>query len=444
MKQGVLAGFFLSLCILVFSCTTSSTFSGELDATFGTAGVTLVDFSGLSDTAHAVAVNSSGEVYVVGRAGNATEDFGIAKLTSAGVLDTTFSADGKDTQDIGGSTDDEAYAVTLQTDGKILAVGKGGSDSSAGLALVRWNTDGTLDTSFGTNGIFYNVLVSGYNEFRSIALDTLGRIYVAGNVTSGGKSRFALVRLTALGALDTTFGTNLNGVETTAPYADYDVVTSMVLTTDAVWVAGSAHIPVSVTATTAHSDFLLRKYSRSGPVQGTSHFDFSGIEGTTSSHVYDDRVYSMARDTSGSLILAGSSTMGGLTYFATARFLSSGTLDTTFGTRGAVMTTIKETTGTSTINVDGVASSLLISSTGYYLMAGTSAGTTRNSFAVTRLNSFGQERPFLAENSATLLTLDTTTASANGSALQTDGKWVIVGQAGLGSNSDFALVRFSP
>ncbi|HXI89085.1 MAG TPA: hypothetical protein VNO24_03630, partial [Blastocatellia bacterium] len=113
----------------------------------------------------------------------------LLRLNSNGTLDSTFGAGGYAITDIAGG----AYAVALQPDGKILVNGSSG--------IVRYNTNGSIDTSFAINGVF----ASEIDVSQDIALQADGKI-----VAAGGYSGFALTRLNPDGSPDTSFGTNGN------------------------------------------------------------------------------------------------------------------------------------------------------------------------------------------------------------------------------------------
>src|SRR5262249_37457112 len=128
---------------------------GDLDLSFGTAGKTLTDFNGSQDDqASAVANQVDGKIVAGGKA---TDDFALARYTTAGALDTAFgSGTGRVTTDFNGGKD-IINAIAIQPDGKIVAVGAACGNPACSLlvppgtdiALARYNTDGTLDTTFG-------------------------------------------------------------------------------------------------------------------------------------------------------------------------------------------------------------------------------------------------------------------------------------------------------
>src|SRR5438093_8754306 len=103
----------------------AQTAQGTLDATFGTGGKVTTDFAGDTDEAFAVALQTDGKIVVAGEAktGYSREDFALARYNTNGTLDTTFGTGGKVTTDFAGHTD-QAFAVALQTDGKIVVAGE--------------------------------------------------------------------------------------------------------------------------------------------------------------------------------------------------------------------------------------------------------------------------------------------------------------------------------
>ena len=111
---------------------------------------------------------------------------------AAGDLDTSFDSDGKVTTEVG-STDDFARSVAIQSDGKIVAAGFSSNGSDWDFALVRYNTDGSLDTSFDTDGKVTTAIGSGDDAANSVAIQSDGKIVAAGTISNGNDRDFALV-----------------------------------------------------------------------------------------------------------------------------------------------------------------------------------------------------------------------------------------------------------
>ncbi|MFT6765834.1 MAG: putative delta-60 repeat protein [Alteromonas naphthalenivorans] len=156
---------------------------GSLDTSFDTDGFLTTNF-GSVDAAYGVAIQSDGKIVVSGNSGN---DFAVARYNTDGSLDTTFDTDGKLTTDIGSSSTDVAYGVAIQADGKIVVVGDNGSD----FAVVRYNTDGSLDTTFDTDGkLTTDIGTATADTARAVTIQTDGKIVVVGRSAND----FAVVR----------------------------------------------------------------------------------------------------------------------------------------------------------------------------------------------------------------------------------------------------------
>ncbi|MFN9914245.1 MAG: delta-60 repeat domain-containing protein, partial [Pirellulaceae bacterium] len=133
---------------------------------------------------------------------------------------TFLSGDGIVTTEIGPSVDD-GKSVTVQPDGKIVVAGFVSNGITDDFALVRYNADGSLDTSFGTGGKVATAIGTSIDQGWSVTIQPDGKIVVAGWAANGSNDAFALVRYNAEGSLDTSFGT---GGKVTTPVgtgADY-------------------------------------------------------------------------------------------------------------------------------------------------------------------------------------------------------------------------------
>lgn len=219
--------------------------NGTLDSTFGTNGKVITDLAGNNDEATCIAINTDGK-FAVGSftygAGSSviSADFGIAKYNANGSLDTSFSGDGKHVVVITPSFNDEPVAIAFQNNGKILMGGSAFASTSSrdDFAIVRLNTNGTLDTSFNAGGIFRTAIGSSDDTAYAMKLLSDGKILLAGTVTSGSYTDIGLIRVTTNGYLDTTFGTN---GKTQQGYGNLSVIQDMDIMNDGkVMVCGSA------------------------------------------------------------------------------------------------------------------------------------------------------------------------------------------------------------
>jgi uncharacterized delta-60 repeat protein len=182
---------------------------GSLDATFGNGGKVVTDASSSFDGVFDVRVASDGKIVVGGGTGNypfGASDFLLLRYNADGSLDPSFGSGGIVTTDFGGS--DTAFAIGLTADGKIVAGGATNSSDPGDFAVARYNPDGSLDTSFGSGGRATTDVASGSNDNgNGVVVLPDGRVVVAGITSSApNASAFAVVRYTAAGAVDPTFG----------------------------------------------------------------------------------------------------------------------------------------------------------------------------------------------------------------------------------------------
>lgn len=127
---------------------------GVFDTTFSDDGKQTIDFGTSGDVARAVAIQADGKIVDAGYSYFLSAYvFAVARYNSDGSLDTTFSGDGKETTDVGPASD-YAFAVAIQTDGKIVLTGytNDGTNGHDDFAVVRYNNDGSLDSSFSSDG----------------------------------------------------------------------------------------------------------------------------------------------------------------------------------------------------------------------------------------------------------------------------------------------------
>src|SRR4051794_39298341 len=196
---------------------------GNLDPSFGTGGKVLTDFSGGSSNGYAMTV-SGGKTLV---AGTLHGDFVVARYNANGSLDTTFGPahTGYATVDFG-SDADEAYAIAIGPDGKIVLAGQTNRGATFyDFAVARLNADGSLDSTFGAahTGKFCADFAGDFDQATGVAVQSNGAVVVSRMATVDFNAEFALLRLTSAGALDTSFGAAHTGkilTEWTDAYAE--------------------------------------------------------------------------------------------------------------------------------------------------------------------------------------------------------------------------------
>ncbi|MEI2769104.1 MAG: cadherin domain-containing protein [Nitrosomonas sp.] len=188
--------------------------NGALDTSFGGgSGYVSTDFTGGSDRADGLTIQADGKVVLAGFGFNGTSfDVALVRYNMDGSLDTSFNGTGKVLTDFGANSSDTGNEVRIQADGKIVVAGYSATGGTNDFAIARYNTNGTLDTGFGTGGkVTINVGGSDFGE--GLAIQSDGKILVTGTAGINGGD-VGLVRLNTDGSLDTTFGDG-DGIVTT-------------------------------------------------------------------------------------------------------------------------------------------------------------------------------------------------------------------------------------
>jgi uncharacterized delta-60 repeat protein len=256
---------------------------GSPDTTFGTGGVVVTDFTAgvvagpSADVARGLLLLPDGQFVVSGRsdAGGTGTDFALARYTPTGALDTTFNTTGQVLTDFAGG-DDAANAVAIDpSTGRLIAAGSAGANSTnttTTFALARYNTDGTLDSTFGTGGKVTTAIGSQDDEAFAVGVGAKGLIVAAGATTAGGGSTsdFAAVRYTAKGTPDRLFG---NGGIATAHFDEPAAANQVLLGTDGSVLLAGAATPSLASVDPAHLDVALAQLTNRGvldPAFGTN------------------------------------------------------------------------------------------------------------------------------------------------------------------------------
>jgi uncharacterized delta-60 repeat protein len=276
---------------------------GSKDTSFGTGGMTITDFAGLTDQAHGVAIQPDGKIVVAGFAtrGSVTfadADFAVVRYMSDGTLDGSFGSGGKITTNIAGPAD-FANAVALQSDGRIVVVGRvapdGGSNPDFG--VVRYLTDGRLDPSFATTSFdFFGVKESDIAE--DVVIQPDGKIVVGGSARSAGTNRFALARMNPDGTFDKGFGTG--GLVNTTFSGQNDFAHALALQADGkIVVAGEV-------SSLSRGDFGIARYRQDGTLDA---FGTGGIEQIDFFAGFD-AAFDVALQPDGKIVAVGSAVNG--------------------------------------------------------------------------------------------------------------------------------------
>ena len=321
----------------------------------------------------------------------------------AGSLDPAFGGNGTVVTDVGADTQDTGVDVAVQPDGKIVVAGTSGDD----VLVLRYNADGTLDTSFSGDGKLTQD-ISGADAGNAVALQPDGKILVAGS--SGADTAFAVLRFTPAGALDTTFDTD--GVVTEPFTGTATAATDVAFTGGGIVVAGSTGDP---------GDFALARYTEAGALD--TGFDGDGTV-ITDVAASDDVATALAVQTDGALVVAGSSDDD----VAVVRYTTAGLPDPTFDTDGRVLTSV---TG------GGFATSVAIAPGGQIVVGG---GAGDDSLLL-RYTAAGALDPAFSGD-GTVVTDWGTSSQIWSVGVQPDGRIVTAGENPTASG-DFLVARYA-
>ncbi|MFF1658467.1 calcium-binding protein [Streptomyces sp. NPDC058255] len=207
---------------------------GSIDTSFGSGGEVVTDMAGGQDGAGGVALQPDGKIVVVGTSeipDNGCCWFTVARYNANGTLDTGFGDGGWVRADFGDNGSSAGEAVAVQSDGKILAAGQTGGR----FAVVRYLADGSPDPAFGTAGQVVTSFTEGALGY-DMALQPDGRIVVAG-YTGSTRFDFALARYNSDGSLDSGFGT---GGRVVTDFGDYEFVNGVAVQSDGKIVAAGS------------------------------------------------------------------------------------------------------------------------------------------------------------------------------------------------------------
>jgi uncharacterized delta-60 repeat protein len=327
-------------CACIMTITIQFAYSQTaLDPTFGNSGKVITNLS-TYEKASSVITQPDGKILI--GYNNSSEKFGIIRYNSNGSIDNTFGTNGLATFDFSINDGNSVYKIVLQPDGKILAAGGVGYDSQTypneDFAIVRFNSNGLIDNTFGSNG---KVIIDISNDDAAIdiVLQTDGKILIGGvtnKYTSNVLQKFALVRLNTNGGVDNTFG--ISGKVITGLNASYIIGTTLKIQSDGkILFAGL----LDERRSSKLSGHVLVRYLSNGTLDTSF-----GIDGIVTSNNLNSNYFGIF--TNMVLLSDGKIILGGLGLLTTGykrlgaslvKLNNNGGLDNTFGTNGIMIDT---------------------------------------------------------------------------------------------------------
>lgn len=188
--------------------------NGAVDTTFNGTGYLDLFFGTAQDRGKCIKIQPDGKIIVAGRSGDLGQNFAMARINTNGTLDSSFGINGK-VQTTFSGTQSGVNSIALQPDGKIILGGwTNNLPFEYDFALIRYNSDGSIDTTFGVNGkVVTTINNMGSDTISKVLIQNDGKI-IAGGYDSQSVGNYTLVRYLPNGSLDTTFGTNGVAVDT--------------------------------------------------------------------------------------------------------------------------------------------------------------------------------------------------------------------------------------
>ncbi len=401
--------------------------AGSLDNTFGVGGIVTTDF-GSNDAGRSVALQSDGKLVVAGNSYMVSGDKigALARYNTDGTLDNTFDSDGKVTTVVG-DLSTEFISVAIQNDGKIVTVGGTiNTDSSLyyyrsmDLAVVRYKSDGSLDTTFSNDGKIV-IVIDHTCTLSSVVIQADGKILAVGYKNWD----VVIVRFNSNGTLDNSFDTDGIAIRSLGWYALYPN-SVRVQSDNKILVAGNHGSGLG-------SNLFLARYNPDGSPDLT----FNSVGYIITSTTITNYGYSVCQQSNGKIIVAGCIYNGNYIQFSVIRYNTNGSVDSTFGSGGIITTSF---TG-----YDAVGYSAVIQSDDKIIVAGETFTTVSYvEFALARYTSNGTLDNSFGTGGKVITNISNGAEMGYSVLLQNDNKIAVAGFTDNNSTDwDFAIARFN-
>jgi uncharacterized delta-60 repeat protein len=393
---------------------------GDLDPTFGNGGKVLTDFNSSNDWLSRIAVQPDGKIVAIGDT-HPSHRGALARYNPDGTLDQTFGNGGKVITVA--SVRESAAGLLILPDGKIMIGGSFGEFDTSFL-LLRFNSNGSVDSTFGNGGMVTTNLGTDNDRVYALALQSDGKIVAAGkkgiqfNPTEQRKGNAALARYNPDGSLDPTFGSGGIVINDFGQGLESYAIEVIIQPDGRIIIAGESSYA-----------FLVARYNSNGTLDSTFG-NGDGFALVSSSNNWDHGRDAVLQ-ADGKIILVGSAQLNSpYESFAVARFNSDGSLDKSFGDGGTVLMVDQGDLEAAVLQSDGKLIAL---------------GTSGVDFTLLRLNTDGSLDSTFGSGGTVVTTFGGSAADGSDIILQTDGKIVAGGLSSTDfffQNTDFALARY--
>jgi uncharacterized delta-60 repeat protein len=315
--------------LLAASAQLASAADGDLDPTFGNGGKVVTDFNNSNDWLSRIAVQPDGKIVAIGDT-HPSHRGALARYNPDGTLDATFGNGGRVITVA--TVRESAAGLLILPDGKIMISGSISlpSEFNSSFALLRFNSDGSVDSTFGNGGTVMTNIAEADDQAYAIALQANGKIVAAGRrgiqfyPSEQRKGNVALARYNPDGSPDTTFGNGGTVINDFGQGLESYAIALMIQPDDKIIIAGESSYR-----------FLAARYNSNGTLDTT--FGGSGFRLANFSSNWDAATDAVLQP-DGKIALVGWSIVNSPYYsFALARFNSDGSLDQGFGNGGKVL-----------------------------------------------------------------------------------------------------------
>ncbi len=422
----------LTLSAVLFLSGAYTAAPGNLDRSFGVRGKVFTALGNARNKIYSIQLQSDGKIVAAGATNmNGNDDVVLMRYNTDGTPDESFGADGKALLVIDGS-DEAAYSVKIQADGKIIVAGDRRLNGDADFFLARFKRNGTVDSGFGTDGIVISNIGTADDTIKSIALQTINgeqRIVAAGSIHTGAFAFFAVSRYKSNGSPDESFagGAGVSIVSWGNEDKAEAVVIQRIGNQDKIVVGGKRRIDLGNGS--FDDDFALVRFNSDGALDQS----FGANGKVSTSFASDDGIRSLVIQDVGfgpRIVAAGH----GNGNFALVRFHEDGSVDSGFGYYGKVQTSISA--GDDRINDIAVLPDGRI-------LAGGFAKNMENGgedFALVRYLRDGQIDPLFGNCGTITSNFGSSKNIIHGVAAQTDGKTIAGGFKQANSGTEEAAV----
>lgn len=419
---------FISLLCFLILINISQVFSQTLDVTFGNTGKVVSHIRNKDAYINDVAIQSDGKIIVAGILYEPMGKYLLVRYDTDGSIDSSFGLEGAATRSIGVNSND-IRSIAIQADGKIVAGGtiQEPYSSDTHFALVRFNSNGSIDSTFGANGLVATIFQSGpdiHEELQKVIIKPDGKILAGGysynSFLANSPNKVILAQYNERGTYDSSFGTNGTVISSTSTGNSKGF--TMVLRSDKKIVAGGPH---------GNSSFGAMCFNSNGRID--SAFGINGFGDTAISFSVSDALL----PTDGKIIFVGSMIASNQEMIALLKYNNDGTFDTTFGNNGKVTTSFSNSWNNATSVQLDPNGKLLVSGYVYQTASAMSAD-----FALIRYNSDGTLDSKFGKDGLTITDFSGKEDRSHASAIQSDGKIVLAGISRYGTESQVALARY--